>query len=185
MRGNEKTNDVRSCVTCSFSASIEAMSFLISTVLKPLFLACSLSLCDSLKSSIQASYWTRKKTYIIRIHYTPQMIESWCRVMWEQYLKPWILWFIPLLSFSTYWLRSVCIRESCLSIFWGVSRPPTSKDILEPSHGRVICVKFGSVYVVKGVSNLLTDLLFDRPTLNKILESDWKVLTYSYDSLMN
>ena len=33
----------------------------------------------------------------------------------------------------------------------GVSWPPTPKDILEPSQGRVFCEKFRSVYVVKGV----------------------------------
>ena len=48
-----------------------------------------------------------------------------------------------------------CPREntshsSCLvrSISW----PPTPKDIPEPSHGRVFCEKFRSVYEVKDVS---------------------------------
>ena len=52
-----------------------------------------------------------------------------------------------------------------MSLAWvilGVSWPPTPKDIPEPSHGRVFCEKFRSVYVVKGVWSLLTDLLFNR-----------------------
>ena len=36
----------------------------------------------------------------------------------------------------------------------------TPDDIPEPSHGRVFCEKFHSVYVVKG-EGLLTDLLFN------------------------
>ena len=35
-----------------------------------------------------------------------------------------------------------------------VSWPPTTKDIPQPSHGRVFCEKFCSVFVVKGVQRL-------------------------------
>ena len=38
---------------------------------------------------------------------------------------------------------------------WSYS--PTPEDIPEPSHGRVFCEKFCSVYVVKGVWSLLTE----------------------------
>ena len=46
-----------------------------------------------------------------------------------------------------------------------VSWPPTPKDIMEPSHGRVLREKFRSVYVAKGVGCLITDLLFNRSSL--------------------
>ena len=51
--------------------------------------------------------------------------------------------------------------EHSMSLIWvcfGVSGPPTPKDIPEPSHSRVYREKFRSVYVVKGVWSLLTDL---------------------------
>ena len=50
-----------------------------------------------------------------------------------------------------------------LEYILGVSLPPTPEDISEPSHGRAFREKFRSVYVVKGVWNLLTDLFFNRP----------------------
>ena len=53
-------------------------------------------------------------------------------------------------------------HESRLSIFWGSAGPPTPEDIPDPSHGRVFHEKFRSVYVVKGVWSLLTDLLLNR-----------------------
>ena len=40
----------------------------------------------------------------------------------------------------------------------GVSWPPTPKDFQEPSHDRVFREKFPSVYAVKAVLSLLTDL---------------------------
>ena len=47
-------------------------------------------------------------------------------------------------------------------MFPGFSWPPTPRDISEPHHGRVFSEKFHSVYAVKGVRRLLTDLLFNR-----------------------
>ena len=41
-------------------------------------------------------------------------------------------------------------------------RPSTPKDIPEPSNGRIFREKVRSVYVVKGVWRLLTDLLLNR-----------------------
>ena len=46
--------------------------------------------------------------------------------------------------------------------YFGGQLAPTPEDIPEPSHSRVFCEKFRSVYVVKGVWNLLTDLLLNR-----------------------
>ena len=40
---------------------------------------------------------------------------------------------------------------------------PTPEDIPESSHGRVFREKFRSVYVVKGVWNLLIDPFLNRP----------------------
>ena len=56
------------------------------------------------------------------------------------------------------------LREAWVSLEYisGISWPPTPKDIPEPSHGRVFREKFRSVYVVKGVWSLLTDLLLNR-----------------------
>ena len=39
---------------------------------------------------------------------------------------------------------------------------PTIEDLPEPSHDRVFCEMFHSVYVVKGIWSLLTDLLWNR-----------------------
>ena len=50
----------------------------------------------------------------------------------------------------------------CLRMPQGDSWPPNPEDIPEPSHGRVLREKFRSVYVVKGVWSLLTDLFFNR-----------------------
>ena len=44
----------------------------------------------------------------------------------------------------------------------GDSWAPTPDDISEPSHGRVSDEKFCSVYVVKGVWSLFTDLFLNR-----------------------
>ena len=53
--------------------------------------------------------------------------------------------------------------ESRLSIFGGeVSWRPTPKDIQVPSHSRNFREKLWSAYMVMGVRNLLTDLLFNR-----------------------
>ena len=45
--------------------------------------------------------------------------------------------------------------EHSLEYISGVSWPSTSMDISEPSHGRVFCEKFCSVYVVKVVLKCL------------------------------
>ena len=50
----------------------------------------------------------------------------------------------------------------CPHMLRGDSWPPTPEDIPEPSHGRVFREKFRSVYVVKGVWSLLTDLFLNR-----------------------
>ena len=44
---------------------------------------------------------------------------------------------------------------------------PTPEDIPEPSHSRVFREKFHSVYVVKGVWSLLTDLFLNRRKLDR------------------
>ena len=67
----------------------------------------------------------------------------------------------PILSFVKPWVS--------LEYIEGVSWPPTSQDILERSHGRVFHEKFRSVYVVKGVWCMLTDLLFNRWTIKKFI----------------
>ena len=53
-------------------------------------------------------------------------------------------------------------KSMCLRMPQGDSWPPTPEDIPDPSHGRVFREKFSSVYVVKGVWSLLTDLLLNR-----------------------
>ena len=60
------------------------------------------------------------------------------------------------------------LREPWVSLEYisGVSWPPTPEDIPDPSHGRVFREKFCSVYVVKGVWSLLTDLLLNRQNSN-------------------
>ena len=50
-------------------------------------------------------------------------------------------------------------------VYFGGQLAPTPKDIPDPSHGRVFREKFRSVYVVKGVWSLLTDLLLNRQLL--------------------
>ena len=44
----------------------------------------------------------------------------------------------------------------------GESWPPTTENIVEPSHGRVFCEKFRSVRMVKGVRILLTELFSSK-----------------------
>ena len=53
----------------------------------------------------------------------------------------------------------------------GDSWPPTPEDIPEPSYGRVFREKFRSVYVVKGVWSLLTDLFLNRQTNYNVLSA--------------
>ena len=77
-------------------------------------------------------------------------------------------------------------RPSSMANHWvsleyisGVSWPPTPEDIPDPSHGRVFREKFRSVYVVKGVWSLLTDLLLNRfpcspPDLRKHSVGWWR-----------
>ena len=48
-------------------------------------------------------------------------------------------------------IQSSLGEPGALQYVLGVSRPPSPKDIPEPSHGRVFREKFRSVYVVKGV----------------------------------
>ena len=47
-------------------------------------------------------------------------------------------------------------------VYFGGQLAPNYKDIPDPSHGRIFREKFRSVYVVKGVWSLLTDLLLNR-----------------------
>ena len=54
-----------------------------------------------------------------------------------------------------------------LEYILGVSWPGTSKYIPDPSHSWVFSERFRCVYVMKGVWNLLTDMLFNR--LNQII----------------
>ena len=62
-------------------------------------------------------------------------------------------------------------NSACVALNWaeinGGQLTPTPEDILEPSHGRVFREKFRSVYVVKGVWSLLTDLFLNRPKIPK------------------
>ena len=64
-------------------------------------------------------------------------------------------------------------KSMCLRMPQGDSWPPTPEDIPEPSHGRVFREKFRSVYVVKGIWSLLTDLFFNRRYC--VLESNWAI----------
>ena len=61
-------------------------------------------------------------------------------------------------------IQSTLGEPGALEYILEVNWPPTPKDILEPSHGRVFREKFCSVYVVKGVWSLLKDLFFNRVT---------------------
>ena len=54
------------------------------------------------------------------------------------------------------------VKWVSLDYISGVSWPPIPKDILELNHGRVFRGKFRSVYVMKCVWSLFTDLLFNR-----------------------
>ena len=54
-----------------------------------------------------------------------------------------------------------------MNLAWGVSEPPTPKEISEPNHGRVFSTEFHSVYVVKGVWSLLTNQFLNRSFLCK------------------
>ena len=53
-------------------------------------------------------------------------------------------------------------QSKCLHMLRGDSSPPIPEDIPEHSHDRVFREKFHSVYVVKGVWSLLTDLFLNR-----------------------
>ena len=68
-----------------------------------------------------------------------------------------------ILAQETYFL--VCYDQAQIQVSKyaaGGQLTPTPEDIPEPSHGRVSAEKFRSVYVVKGVSSLLTDLFLKR-----------------------
>ena len=70
------------------------------------------------------------------------------------------------------------LREPQVSLEYisGVSWPPTPEYIPDPSHGRVFCEKFRSVYVMKGVWSLLTDMLLNRTTRLKTIFFDDNIL---------
>ena len=59
-------------------------------------------------------------------------------------------------------IQSAQVETEMLEYISGVSWPPTHEDILEPSHGRVVCEKFRSVYVVQGGWGLFKDLFLNR-----------------------
>ena len=46
----------------------------------------------------------------------------------------------------------------CLNMLRGTAGPQSPDDIREPSHGRVDREKFRSIYVVKGVWSVLTEI---------------------------
>ena len=72
----------------------------------------------------------------------------------------WRCW-LPLHNLSHCYCKTL-VLGMVWSLGIGVSWPPIPKDILEPSHGRAFRGKFRSVYVIKCVWSLLTDLLFNR-----------------------
>ena len=67
-----------------------------------------------------------------------------------------------------FWAQCKCLSMPQGGGKGGYSKPPTPEDIPGPSHGRVFCEKIRSVYVVKGVRSLLTDLFLNRQNEGQI-----------------
>ena len=59
-------------------------------------------------------------------------------------------------------IQSALGEPGALEYISGITWPPTPKDIPELCHASVLRERFRSVYVVKSVQSLLTDLLFNR-----------------------
>ena len=94
--------------------------------------------------------WKAQKLFLC-FYYFPNWVWSWP-----------IYW--PVFVLSERKTKNEIQHWTRLSLVYisGVSWPSTSKDISEPGHSRVFHKKFRTVYVVKGVWSLLTDLLFNR-----------------------
>ena len=77
----------------------------------------------------------------------------WARKQYQIYYKSSITTIILIHNVQNVlnYVTTLTPKSMCLRMPQGDSRPPTSEDIPEPSHGRVCREKFCSVNEVKGV----------------------------------